>query len=162
MTTGPVLAMPAAANGYQGDFVMRVARSFAHVTGRDLFTEAGLDAAAPGQSAWDGQFALLTHRGDAEATLNYGNRFALRLWELDWDRFIRTPSSATAPADDVQERTQMMDQVVRNGFVSGYEGRRISRSGRLFLIRNVTVWRLAETSGDSFGVAAFFRDYRTL
>ena len=162
MGIGPVLARPDAANGFQNDFVARVARSFAHVTGRDLYAEAGIDLAAPGISAWDGNFALLTHRGDAEAMLNYGNRFALNLWECDWDQFIRTPSRATAPADDVEERTGMMDKVARDGFVSGYDGRRISRNGRLFVIRDVTVWQLREPSGESFGVAAFFRDYRTL
>ena len=162
MGIGPVLAMPDVGNGFQGDFVLRVARSFAHVTGRDLLAEAGIDAAAPGMSAWRGRFALLTHRGDQDAMLNYGNRFGLDLWECSWDQFTQTPSTATAPEGDVEERTQMMEAVARNGFVSGYEGRRISRSGRLFLIRNVTVWRLAEPSGTSFGVAAFFRDYQLL
>jgi hypothetical protein len=162
MGIGPVLAMPDAANGFQNDFIARAARSFAYVTGRDLFAEAGLDPAAPGEAAWAGNFALLTHRGDADAMLNYGNRFALDLWECDWEQFIRTPSRATAPADDVEERSAMMAKVARTGFVSGYEGRRISRSGRLFLIRNVTVWQLREPSGDSFGVAAFFRDFRFL
>jgi hypothetical protein len=162
MGIGPVLAMPDAANGFQDDFVARVARSFAHVTRRDLFAEAGIDPAAPGISAWSGTFALLTHRGDADAMLNYGNPVALDLWECDWDQFIRPPSRATAPDDDVEERTAMMNKVARTGFVSGYQGRRISRSGKLFLIRDVTVWQLREPSGDSFGVAAFFRDYRCL
>jgi hypothetical protein len=162
MTIGPVLARPDAANGFQGDFVARVARSFAHVTGRDLFAEAGIDPAEPGASAWRGSFALLTHRGDAAALLNYGNRFALDLWEMDWDQFTATPSAATAPDDDIAERRQMMDQVARSGFVSGYEGRRISRSGRLFVIRDVTVWRLSEPDGGGFGVAAFFRQYEYL
>ena len=162
MGIGPVLAMPDAANGFLGDFVLRVARSFAHVTGRDLFAEAGIDPMSPGESAWSGDFALLTHRGDADAMLNYGNRFALDLWECDWDQFIRTPSRATAPSDDVEERTVMMDQVARDGFVSGYEGRRVSRTGRLFVIRDVTVWRLAEPLSESFGVAAFFRSVHRL
>jgi hypothetical protein len=55
-----------------------------------------------------------------------------------------------------------MQKVARDGFVSGYQGRRVSRTGRLFLIRNVTVWRLLEPDGGSFGVAAFFRDVQYL
>lgn len=149
-------------NGFQGDFVARVARSFAHVTGRDLFAEAGMHPAAAGASAWNASFALLTHRGDAAAVLNYGNRFVLDLWEMDWDQFTATPSAATAPDDDVEERRQMMDQVARAGFVSGYDGRRISRTGRLFVIRDVTVWRLDERDGGNFGIAAFFRRYEYL
>jgi hypothetical protein len=162
MNIGPVLARPDAANGFQGDFIARVARSFAHVTSRDLFIEAGIDPAAPGTSAWNGDFALLTHRGDPAAMLNYGNHFALDLWEMDWDQFTATPSAATAPDHDIEERRQMMEEVARSGFVSGYEGRRVSRSGRLFMIRDVTVWRLSEADGGSFGVAAFFRRYEYL
>ena len=62
----------------------------------------------------------------------------------------------------VEERTVMMDKVARDGFVSGYDGRRVSRTGKLFVIRDVTVWRLADSSGESFGVAAFFRGVRRL
>src|SRR3569833_3193803 len=102
MGIAQVLAMPDVANSYQDEFVAREALSFAHVTGRDLFAEAGIDPVSPGESAWSGDFALLTHRGDPDAMLNFGNRFALDLWECDWDRFIRTPSRATAPDDDVE------------------------------------------------------------
>jgi len=162
MSIGPSLSRPGAANSYQGEFVARVAESFAHVTGRSLYEEAGLDPKAPGRSAWMGGVALLTHRGDAGAMLNYGNGFALRLWECDWDALVALPSAATAPPEDIADRENLMRRVARDGFAGGYSGRRISRTGRLFVIENATVWRLIDRSGDSFGVGAFFRDYRYL
>ena len=156
MSVGPVLAMPGEENDYQDVFIRRVVASYARVTGRQELNDQA------GRSAWFGDFALLTHRGDPRAMLNYGNKCALDLWECDWQQFTATPSSATAPDDDRASREAMMQQVLRDGFVSGYEGRRVSRTGRLFLIQDVTIWRLLEENGDSFGVAAYFSRYRYL
>lgn len=156
MSFGPVLAMPGEENDFQDAFVRKVLASHLRVTGQPLL--AGLTA----REIWSGDFALLTHRGDPQAMLNYGNTFALDLWECDWPQFTATPSSATAPADDRAARERMMRQVVRDGFVAGYEGRRVSRTGRPFLIQDVTIWRLLEENGESFGVAAFFRRYARL
>lgn len=162
MAIGPVLALPGEDNDYHGGFVARVLDSLARVAGRDLVREERLDPNALGRCVYFGNFALLTHRGDDQAMLNYGNLFGQNLWECDWEELTSAPSSATAPEEDHQTRDQLMDQVSRNNFVSGYEGRRVSFKGRLFLIQDVTVWRLLDASGDSFGVGAIFRRYRHL
>jgi hypothetical protein len=159
---GPLLALPAAVNDYQAAFIAKVAASFARVTGKSLIEEAGLSRQALGQSAWSGDFALLCHRGGAQAMLNYGNEFALRLWECDWDGFTSTPSSATAPEQALETRELLMERVLRDSFVSGYCGERVSRTGRRFVIEDVTVWRLLDESGNGFGMGAFFRRYRYL
>jgi hypothetical protein len=156
MSFGPVLAMPGEENDFQSAFVQKVLASHLRVVGRPLLT--GLS----GRDVWLGDFALLTHRGDAQAMLNYGNRFALDLWECDWGQFTATPSSATAPQEGRAAREAMMQAVVRDGFVSGYEGERVSRTGRSFLIQDVTIWRLLDESDESFGIAAFFPRYRRL
>jgi len=155
--TGPVLDLPSARNRYQEAFIRRVAEVFRRATGGDL----GLDPAAPGESAWTGGFALLTHRGDAEAVLNYGNLFAQALWACGWDGFTRLPSRATAPEQGREARAAMMETVMRDGFVSGYDGERVAADGSRFIIRDVTVWRLRDADGD-FGVAAFFRRFDRL
>lgn len=162
MPIGPVLALPGDDNDYQSGFVARVLDSLARVAGCDLIAEQGLDRSTLGKSVYLANFALLTHRGDEEATLNYGNEFAQRLWECDWNELTAAPSSATAPKEDHQTRDQLLVKVNQDNFVSGYEGRRISFKGRLFLIRDVTVWRLLDASGASFGVGACFRRYRYL
>lgn len=156
MSVGPVLAAPGEGNDFQDAFVQKVLASHLRATGQPLLHSL------TAREIWFGDFALLTHRGDAQAMLNYGNKFALDLWACDWQQFTTTPSSATAPDDDRAARQAMMQQVVRDGFVTGYEGRRVSRTGRPFLIQNVTIWRLQEENGESFGVAAFFRQYKHL
>lgn len=158
---GPVLDPPSAQNRYQQDFIRRVVEAFGHATGRDLVREAGLDPAAPGESAWQGGFALLTHRGGADAVLNYGNLFAQRLWACGWDVFTSLPSRATAPEAGREARAAMMVTVLRDGFVAGYDGERVATDGSRFVIRDVTVWRLRDAAGD-FGVAAFFRHFDRL
>ncbi len=147
---------PGPDNDYQNDFVTRVAHAFARITG------ASLDDGDPsdlGRRIWFGDFALLTHRGDTKATLNYGNQFALRLWECDWDTLTNMPSAATAPPDARAMRADMMDRVVQDGFVTGYSGRRISRTGKMFTIQGGIIWRLLDENGTDFGVGAIFRDY---
>jgi hypothetical protein len=152
---GPVLALPDAANGYQDVYIRRIADSFARVTGESLPLQA-----QPGRDAWFGNFALLSHRGDAAATLNYANAFALKLWEYDWEDFTGLPSEVTAPPDDRVSRAVAMTKVARDNFVRGYSGRRISATGRLFTIADGIIWRLLDADGTSFGVGAFFRSVR--
>lgn len=157
---GPSLTRPGEDNGYHAAYLARVVASFARVTGGSL----GLDPHDKdlGRKIYSADFALLTHRGDAEATLNYGNALALKLWDCDWERFTTTPSRATAPTDASLARDDLMARVAQNNFVTGTSGKRISATGRIFLIRNVTVWRLLDESGDAFGVGATFRDYEYL
>ena len=159
---GPVLPQPAAENDWHAGHVARVLDAFARVTGRDLILEMKLDPARLGQSVWEGDFALLSHRGDRQATLNYGNRFALDLWQCDWGAFTVLPSAATAPDEDVPERAAMMAAAAQHGFVSNYAGRRISAKGKLFRIENGTIWRLIDGQGEPFGMAATFRDFTPL
>jgi hypothetical protein len=154
------LAMPAPGNNYQADHVARIAAAFARVTGGDLIAEAGLDPAALGRSAWEGRFALLTH--DANAILTYGNRFALDLWEMDWETLVRTPSRETAPEEDRAARAVIMAAVARDGFTRAYTGRRVSRSGKFFLIENAAVFTLRDEKGAGFGTGAFFKSVTRL
>ncbi|MEY4965496.1 MAG: hypothetical protein RL274_1079 [Pseudomonadota bacterium] len=157
MSLGPVLAAPGEENNFQNAYIERVLASYFRITGNMPIVDG-----PAGQSVWSGDFALLTHRGGPEARLNYGNRFALDLWECNWDQFTATPSNATAPEEGRAAREEMMQRVMQNGFVTGYSGHRVTRTGRLFLIEDVTIWRLLDESGISFGVGAFFRQYRYL
>jgi hypothetical protein len=159
---GPHLGLPGPDNDWQTGHVARLAETFARATGRDLVAEMALDPSRLGQSAWEGNFALLSHRGDANTTLNYANRFALDLWECDWATLTAMSSEATAPNGDIAERAAMMAIVARQGHVSGYNGRRISAKGRLFVIENTTIWKLLDASGEQFGAAAAFKSFKRL
>lgn len=159
------LPAPSHANNWHQDFIVRVVDAFARVTGGDLIAEAGLDPAMPtsgslGKSVWDGNFALLTH--DTNAILTYGNRFTLDLWEMDWETLVQTPSRLTAPEEDRAARAVIMAQVERDGFTRSYTGRRVSRSGKFFLIENAAVFTLTDEKGAGFGTGAFFKSVTRL
>ena len=155
MQTGPILLPPDAGNDWHDAFVRRLLTAFTQATGRDLAAEIGADPAMLGRSVYFGNFALLSHRGDDDATLNYGNALALNLWECGWGEFTAMSSRDTAPHAGRAAREAMMVEVTANGFVSDYSGERVSRSGRRFLIVDATVWRLRDAAGAPFGVAAF-------
>lgn len=155
MQTGPILPPPSADNGYHDDFVRRLLAAFTRAAGHDLVALSGADPAALGRSVYFGNFALLSHRGDGDATLNYGNALALTLWECGWEAFTAMSSRDTAPVAGRAAREAMMAEVARTGFVSGYSGERVSRGGRRFMIVDATVWRLQDAAGVPFGIAAF-------
>jgi hypothetical protein len=159
---GPALAIPSLENEFQDAFMARVVDSFLRVTGMSLTAQTGIDSSSLGRGIYFGDFALLCHRGDDGAVLNYANAFAQHLWDADWDTLVSMPSVATAPPEAVASRAKLMDKVARDNFVADYGGVRVSRTGRLFRIKNATVWRLLDETGGAFGVGAYFRDYEFL
>jgi hypothetical protein len=76
---------------------------------------------------------------------------------MDWETLIRTPSRLTAPEEDRAARAAIMAAVERDGFTRAYTGRRVSRTGKLFLIENATVFTLTDEKGAGFGTGAFFK-----
>lgn len=159
---GPQIEEPTEANEFDQKFIVNVLDSYHRVTGLSLIEQESLEVGKIGRSVYFGNFALLTHRGGDEAILNYGNQFALRLWEHDWRSFTSTPSTMTAPPNDRESREKLMNEVGRKNFATGYDGRRVSRSGKLFVIKNATIWRLLDDKGEPFGVGAYFREIERL
>ena len=131
-----------------------LARSLKHFTGRALFP--GLGGVELAQAIAGAQFVVVSHGTEADPILNYGNRVALRLWEMDWDEFTRTPSRLTAEAPERNERARLLAVVTQNGFIDDYSGIRISKSGRRFKIFQATVWNLVTEAGQPCGQAAMF------
>jgi len=103
---------------------------------------------------------ILSHGTEADPILNYGNRAALELWEMDWDTFTKTPSRFTAEPMERAERERFLQAVNENGYVDNYTGVRISSTGKRFYIVNAIVWNLIDDDGKYAGQAAAFREYR--
>jgi hypothetical protein len=55
-----------------------------------------------------------------------------------------------------------METVRYNDFATGYDGIRISRTGRRFVIKDVTVWQLVDGDGLNFGVGAYSSTYERI
>lgn len=149
-------------NELPGDLWMRwIAHSAAlldsHVrwTGRELILRDG-GAEAEAERLLAAPFVVVSHGTQPDPLLNYGNRAALALWEMRVDQLLATPSRLTAEPMLRDARERLLEETERKGFVSGYEGVRVSATGRRFHIANVTIWNVTDAAGAPAGQAATF------
>ncbi|UVI31130.1 MEKHLA domain-containing protein [Paenibacillus spongiae] len=131
--------------------------SYVRLLGKPLLT------LARGEKAADALFAspivVLSHGVESDPVLNYGNRAAIDLWEMDWDTFTRTPSRLTAEPMVREERQQFLQAVAEKGYIDTYQGIRISSTGCRFRIQEAVVFNLTDHNGHYYGQAAAFAYY---
>lgn len=126
----------------------------------------GAPLVPPGKDAsWlyrEAPFVVLAHGTDPDPLFIYANRCAQACFEYSWDEFLALPSRLSAEPIDRAERQRLLDQVARTGFLSGYRGIRVAKSGRRFLIEDGAVWELIDHAGTRHGQAATFRSWRNV
>ncbi len=129
--------------------------SFVWLLGRELVSREGT-LAEQARRLFGADFVVVSHGTEADPVLNYGNRAALDLWEMDLETLRRTPSRLTAEPMHRDERARLLDRTRRDGFVDDYAGIRISSTGKRFRIERAIVWNLVDDSGRHHGQAATF------
>ncbi len=140
----------------------RLLWSFEHWTGRSLLNIPDKNPAILAAALFASPSVVVSHGTEADPIFNYANQQALDLWELDWDSFTRMPSKQSVEPDLLDERQQMLAQIKDGGCYDGYEGIRISKSGKRFSIKNVTIWKVIDAQGIVYGQAATFADWTFL
>lgn len=115
-----------------------------------------------GERLYVAPFVVASHTKAEDPILNYGNRQALALWEGTWEEFTGIPSRLTAEPVNQPERARMLEQVATHGFVTDYQGIRISRTGRRFLVQQATVWNVLDDHGTIQGQAATFSHWQPM
>ncbi|WP_282937423.1 MEKHLA domain-containing protein [Paenibacillus sp. RC67] len=139
------------------DHAALILNSYRQLLGKDLFEiHEGVGLA---EQLFNSDIVVLSHGTESDPILNFGNRAALMLWEMDWDTFSRTPSRYTAEAMERSERDRFLKAVAEKGYVDNYTGIRISSTGRRFYIKEAIVWNLRDASGRYAGQAAAFKQY---
>jgi hypothetical protein len=111
---------------------------------------------------FEAPFVVVSHGTQEDPILNYGNRMALELWEMDVATLLTMPSRLTAEPMHRDERAQMMRRAAKQGYVDDYRGVRISRTGKRFLIDRAVIWNLQNASGYRVGQAATFSKWTPL
>jgi PAS domain-containing protein len=134
-------------------FVSLLTESFSKYTG-SLLVPAGLTGGSAAQWLYNAPFGLLAHDATADPRFIYANLTAQHLFEYDWDEFVGMPSRLSAEGDDRDQRQVFMQAVLEHGYASGYQGIRVSKSGRRFRIEDSTVWNLTDSDGVRRGQAA--------
>jgi PAS domain-containing protein len=153
MTTAPA---PDADLRIDDHFFDLLTGSFSRIVGRQLI-ENGRDA------SWlynDAPFVVVAHNTDADPRFIYANRAAQGCFEYPWQEFTTLPSRLSAELPNRAERQQLLDEVTRHGFITGYRGIRVARSGRRFWMEDGVVWQLIGRDGNRYGQAATFSSWR--
>lgn len=132
--------------------------SYAQYLGRQLITRIG-DTLLEAETLFYAPFVVVAHNSATDPILTYGNQIALQLWEMNWDEFCQTPSRCTAEPINRQERQRMLTLAAQQGFIDNYQGIRISRSGKRFLINKAIIWNLVNSQGEACGQAATFSNW---
>lgn len=146
------------------EWIERVARlldSYDRWLGKTLIERSG-DARDDARRIWEAPFVVVAHGTEPDPILNYGNRIALNLWEMDVASFTSTPSRRTAEPLHRDERARMLERTTRDGYIDDYQGIRISSTGQRFLIRRAIVWNVVDDAGNRIGQAATFAAWEAL
>jgi hypothetical protein len=157
MKQGP----PGPENHYLDTHVARLLASFRHWTKKDLVAPS-LSVEDQAREIYYAPFVVLSHDTSADPLLNYANEAGLQLFELSWNELTAMPSRLTAQAPERVERSRLLGEVSKRGYIDNYSGIRIGKNGRRFIIERATVWNLFDENGAPYGQAATFAEWRFL
>ena len=136
--------------------------SFERVVGQPLFNNLAETPELQAQQVFEAPFVVVSHGTQPDPIFNYGNQRALDLWETTWDAMTQMPSRLTAEPMNREERSYILSETARQGYVTGYSGGRISTTGRRFQILDVTIWNVVDSAGEKQGQAATYHQIKRL
>ena len=135
--------------------------SYFQLLGEQLVPRSG-SAEEDARRVFEAPFVVVSHTAADDPILNFGNRTALGLWEIDIETLMQTPSRMTAEPMHRDERAQLLERTTRDGYVDDYQGIRIATTGRRFRIEQAIVWNLRSAAGTYVGQAATFDQWTFL
>ncbi len=138
-----------------------LAESFYNLTGNALVDPA-LKGEELATTLYNAPFVLVSHGVEADPVFNFANQKAQELWEMSWEEFVRTPSRLSAEPMARSERQGLLERAQGKGYVTDYNGVRISKSGKRFQIIDTVLWNLSEADGQYRGQAALFKEWKFL
>jgi PAS domain-containing protein len=152
---------PSETNHFHSEHVSLLAESYRKLLARELIQESqSHDSLA--KALFCAPFVVVSHNTDADPVFNYANLKALELFGFSWAEFTQLPSRLSAEPIHQTEREKLLAEVSRNGYLDCYQGIRITKTGRKFLIKNAVVWNLMDDKGCYAGQAAQFADWEFL
>lgn len=137
-------------------------RSFRHWFGRELWVSDRDDPHGIAEDLFYAPIAVLSHGTESDPIFNYGNQTALQLWEMDWADFTQMPSRLSSEPDLRKGRSQLLAIADQQGYLTDYEGVRISKTGQRFSIEQAIIWKVLDGEGKVCGQAATFDRWKPL
>lgn len=111
------------------------------------------------EALFDAPFALLAHGTEPDPIFCFANRVSLNVFGYDWQTITRLPSRFSAEPENRSVRSDLLEKVTRQGYITNYSGIRIAADGRRFQIQQATVWNVFDASGSKIGQAACFEHW---
>ncbi len=149
---------PDEANNYQREHIALIVNSHSKLLGKKLVKQVqSIEIVA--REIFYAPFVIISHNKKSDPIFNYANLKALELFEFTWEEFTHLPSRLSAEPAHQLERDRLLSEVNQKGYIDHYQGIRIAKSGRKFLIKNATVWNLMDHGDNYSGQAAFFQDW---
>lgn len=146
---------PHPSNLYLWQKVHPLLRSYADCFGKPL-TASQTEDSQSGKALWELPGVVVAHGIGDDPVFFYGNKAALALFEMTWERFTALPSRLSAEPGSRKERELLLAEVREKGFSTNYSGIRISSTGKRFRIENAAVWNIISPDGHFAGQAAYF------
>jgi hypothetical protein len=138
------------------DFAELLAGSHLRLVGSPL-AEPGQSPAALARWLYEeAPFGLLAHENGPDPRFIYANQTAQECFEYDWREITGLPSRLSAAPEGQENREKLVAEVEAHGFVEGYRGLRVAKSGRRFWVERLTMWNLVDKDGVRHGQAAVF------
>lgn len=108
---------------------------------------------------------ILAHSGTPshynDPRFTFANKAALKLFGYKREEFVGLKSKYSAKPDDRKLREEMMVQAEMNGYIMGYNGIRVKKSGQLFRISDAFIWNVLEND-QIIGQAAMLPKYENV
>lgn len=129
--------------------------SYRRLLGIELIARSG-DAKRDDAALFAAPFVVLSHGVEADPLFNYANAAALQVFEMTAAQLIGMPSRLSAEPMNQAARARFLEETRSRGYATGYEGVRISATGRRFRIEGATLWTVSDSAGRPMGQAATF------
>ncbi len=127
-----------------------IKNSYTHFTGEYLPVDPHLSLV----EAFDMcSFPIASHDNSKEPLFNYANKAALLLFKMTSKQMIGLPSKVSAKLINQKERSLFLHQVIENGFIQHYQGKRVASDKSIFHIQDATVWNLINHDKKYYGQA---------
>ncbi|MGH8475909.1 MAG: MEKHLA domain-containing protein [Methylococcales bacterium] len=148
-------AEPSSDNCFLDHHIRILRESLSHWSGRDLVDSAMSNREAA-EYLYRAPFAVLSHEEGADPRFTYANRAAQQLFAMNWSEMIGMHSRFSAQPENQEDRNRLLQEVSKRGYVDRYQGIRISKQGRRFLISDTMIWSLIGPDAQLCGQAAKF------
>jgi hypothetical protein len=133
-----------------------IAESYQRMTGKPLLPEMPQMDDELRNAMWHAPFAIVAHGTEDDPIFFYGNLYALQNFEMGFEEFAQLPSRLSAEPVAQEAREKALAKVAQQGYLDGYSGMRVAKSGRRFMITDCTIWNLLDADGRYHGQAAVF------